>query len=131
VAITVSTAKYLFLAFALAMAALLLFSAARSAEATAFLIAPLLWAWVIGPALFAAACVRLSDRQPPAAWFLAVEAALVAWTGWSWYDLTFVHVHSTNAIGLAVSIPVMQYSAVGAAWLVALAAGWRRRPDWP
>jgi hypothetical protein len=123
-------AKYLIVAYALALGAGLLHLGSWD-EPVALLVLPFLWVWVMGAGLCAAVCVRLSKEAEGAGWFLAVQTAIVVWTAWSWYDLAVVHPHSMNGIGLGITIPAMQYLLFGAAWLVALAAGWRRRPDWP
>ena len=124
------TAKYLALAYSLALAAAVLFLGSWD-EPAGLLLLPFVYVWIVCPELFAAASVRLSQGPGGAAWFLAVQAVITIWTAWSWYDLMFVRPHSMNGIALAISIPFWQYVFFAAAWLVGLAAGWRRRSDWP
>ena len=126
----VKGAKYLAFAYSLALAAGLLFIGPWD-EPALLLLLPFFYVWIVCPALFAAVCVRLSPGPAGAAWFLCVQAVITLWTAWSWYELTFVHVHSMNGLGLAVFIPFWQHVLFGLAWLAAVAAGWRRRLDWP
>lgn len=122
--------KYLLLAYALALAGPWLFFASWDDEASV-LVAPFVYAWQAGPVVLAALCVRLSSEAGMAGWFLAVQAAIVLSTAWLWYDLTFVHLDPQNPIALLIFLPLWQYVALAAAWLIALAAGWRPRRDWP
>ncbi|HEX9933227.1 MAG TPA: hypothetical protein VGB08_10335 [Allosphingosinicella sp.] len=126
----VRAAKYFLLVYAAGLGALQLYLGI-SEEPYGLVGLPFLWAWLTGPAVFAAVCVRLSKEADGAAWFLLVQTVIVVWTVWSWYDLTVVHRNSLNGIALGFIIPALQYLLFGVAWLVAFAAGWRRRLDWP
>jgi hypothetical protein len=122
-------AKYLLLAYAAALAAEFL-CFGLEADAVVLLV-PIFYAWRLGPVLFAALCARLSKSVDEAAAFLMLEIVLLLWSALAWYALTIVHPHSMNGIGLFVVIPFWQYVVFTAAWLIALAAGWRPRRDWP
>lgn len=76
--------------------------------------------WVAAPILFAAAFVGASSTRLGAAAFLTLELALIASVAavLLWGD----------PLGL-VFLPILQAIAITVAFLIALALGWRMRPD--
>ena len=120
-------AGWLALAYLLAWALPLLWGGGvegdAGALAGAFLAAP----WIAAPVIAAAAFVGASPTRAWAATFLAGELALVAWTAWVTVR-AFRYGNSTAAVGY-IFLPMLQWCAVVAAFLFALALGWRMRPD--
>lgn len=122
-------AKYLLLAYALALAAGWLFSERR--EDSTILIDLCLFAWQTGPVVLAAFCAWLSLTRGPAIWFLAVAVLVAASTAWCWYAGIYLHPARENRVALLLFLPFLQYGFVVAALIAALLDGWSARWNRP
>ncbi|MDQ8755256.1 hypothetical protein RCO27_03340 [Sphingosinicella sp. LHD-64] len=83
--------------------------------------------WIAAPAIAIAAFVRASPTRLGALLFLVFEFALILWTAWFTYGV-YAYGNSTASIGF-LFLPILQWGAVLVAFLIALALGWRMRPD--
>ncbi len=119
-----SIACWLGLAFLLACALPMLWSASGGG---AILSAILFSCWIAAPVFGMAALASASPSPRGAAAFLGLELALIAWTVRAVLQAN-LHGNSTAFAGV-VLLPVLQWPGVLLAFLLALACGWRMRPD--
>lgn len=121
-------AGWLALAYILALAALLLWRAIDTGEGEDLLWGPVGIAWMAAPVVAAAALAGASPTRPAAAAFLALETVMIVVDAWIYVELAYFK--RDAFVGLALgALPVFQWFAIVAAFLFALACGWRMRPD--
>jgi hypothetical protein len=83
--------------------------------------------WIAVPVMCAATLIGASPTRLGATIFLLLELGLICWTG-SFMINAYSHGNSTAAIGLFI-LPAIQLFVVAVAFTIALACGWRMRPD--
>jgi hypothetical protein len=120
-----SAGGWLALAFVLTLFGMLLTMAVRSGEMAELLIGLPGLAWLTAPIVGAWAFVGASPTRTGALGFLALELGLIGSVVWV-YLVTMSS--STGSLALAVW-PVYQWGAILLAFMLALALGWRMRPD--
>ncbi|MEA3031194.1 MAG: hypothetical protein QOG13_2519 [Sphingomonadales bacterium] len=76
----------------------------------------------------AAGLAGASPTRRGALSFLALELVLILSFAWEFVQVSFVHPSSTGGL-VFLSWPLLQWAAVAVAFPVALAFGWRMRPD--
>jgi hypothetical protein len=86
--------------------------------------------WIIGPAALAAFGAKVSNSRAGEWAFLALEAGLIGSTAASWYYLIEVAPDAQNGVAMSISLPVLQYTAVGAFLVLAVLLGWRAKKGW-
>jgi len=123
--------KWLAIAYALALAPLVLISAGLSFNPLIMFTAVLGLAWTIGPVAIAYLLVRKSPSPGWAKLFLLLQLALLLFTGWMWYLMLVVDPDAQAPIALFIFIPLYEYAAVGLSILLATVFGWRSREDLP
>ena len=119
------SAGRLALAYAIAVAGFCLWGAFYEAEVLLFSL--ILIPWFVLPVLAAAAGAGASPTSLGAMTYLLLEAALILFSIWATVD-TRLHGNSTASIGL-LFLPVFEWLVFGLVFLLALACGWRMRPD--
>lgn len=83
--------------------------------------------WLAAPVVATAAEAGASPDRGGAINHLALEAILIIYSIWSGIDIN-LHGNSTSAIGI-LFLPILEWRAFLLVFLVALACGWRMRPD--
>jgi len=81
--------------------------------------------WTAAPVYAAAAFVSASPNGAGAWSFLALQVALIASFAWQFVAV----LHSSTGGFIFFGWPLVQWIAIVLAFLVALALGWRMRPD--
>jgi hypothetical protein len=81
--------------------------------------------WTAAPVYAAAAFVGASPSRTGARFFLALELALIASFAWGFVG----SLHSATGGLIFFTWPLAQWTALVLAFLLALAFGWRMRPD--
>lgn len=81
--------------------------------------------WTAAPVYVAAALVGASPNRTGACLFLALQVALIASFAWQFAEVR----HSSTGGFILLSGPIVQWLAIAVAFPVALAFGWRMRPD--
>lgn len=120
------TAGWLALAYVIAIAGYCFWSM-PSGEGAAVLFDLILIPWIAAPAVAAAAGAGASPDRLGTSTYLALEAGFILFTIWSVVDIN-LYGNSTAAIGI-LFLPVLEWPVLILVFLVALACGWRMRPD--
>lgn len=118
-------ALWLALAYAAALAGPYLYFAFVEGDSASLGGALLAATWTAAPVYAAAAFVGASPSRTGAWLFLALELALIASFAWQFAG----SLHSSTGGFIFIGWPIFQWAAIILAFLLALASGWRMRPD--
>ncbi len=118
-------AFWLALAYAAALAGPYVYFAVVERDGGSFVGALIAATWTASPAYIAAGFVSASPGRTGACLFLMLEVALIVSFAW---ELAAVR-HSSTGGFIFFGWPIFQFGALVVAFLLALALGWRMRPD--
>jgi hypothetical protein len=121
------TAGWLALGYFLLVAGFMLWNVLPERDGAEFLLGLLVIPWLAAPVVAAAACAGASPNRQGAITFLMFEMALILLSIWATADM-LVYGNSTAGIGILL-LPILEWGAFNLVFLVALACGWRMRPD--
>ena len=113
------------LAYAAALAGPFFYAAVVESDGASLGGAILAATWTAAPCYAAAAFVGASSNRRGAWLFLALEVALVASFAWQFAAVR----HSSTGGFIFFGWPMIQWAAIILAFVIALAFGWRMRPD--
>lgn len=123
--IVAQLAGWLALAYALALSLPFLYAAFAESDGASLAGAAVAATWTAAPIVAVAAFTGASPSRVAAVLFFVLEVLLIASFCWE-----FLSVRSSSTGGLIFfSWPLLQWAAIGVAFLVALLFGWRMRPD--
>ena len=119
-------AFWLALVYAAALAGPYLYAGLFVEDEHASLVGALIAAtWTASPVYIAAGFVSASPNRAGAWLFLLLEVALIASFAWQFVAVR----HSSTGGFIFFGWPILQFGALVIAFMVALALGWRMRPD--